>query len=184
MSSRRDRNKGSRHVRLYYWMLQSPAWIDLDPLARALYLELAQRYNGVNNGEITLSCREAAKALRIGKSTAARMLEQLASHGFIAVKQKSGFNLKIREGFATRWRLTEYPTREGKDRANDFMKDATTDFMKWRPENSEHGPASGTEMASRQDTPSSQRDTHSNDTANCPPSGTDSTQSSVHLSPT
>jgi len=38
--------KIARHVRLYHWMTDSPAWRDLDALERAIYCEMAKRYGG------------------------------------------------------------------------------------------------------------------------------------------
>lgn len=52
-------NGEARHVRLYHWLMQSEAWRTLSPVAKALYLELAYRYNGANNGRIGLSVRDA-----------------------------------------------------------------------------------------------------------------------------
>jgi len=46
--------KGPRHVRLYHWMTDSPAWRSLTALDRAMYIEMAKRYvgEGTNNGQI------------------------------------------------------------------------------------------------------------------------------------
>jgi hypothetical protein len=66
--SKRTKVKESRHVRLYHWFLKSEAWRSLSPNARALYLEIVERYNGSNNGRIGFSIRDAAEALHIGKT--------------------------------------------------------------------------------------------------------------------
>jgi hypothetical protein len=58
--------KAARHVRLYHWMMQRAAWKSLNANQRALYVEMAARYNGSNNGRIHFSAREAAKAVHIG----------------------------------------------------------------------------------------------------------------------
>ena len=115
-----------RYVMLFHWMLNSPAWKDLDAIARAIYLELSFRYNGSNNGRIGYSVRQAAEDLKIGKSTAARALWKLQSHGFIVVEKRGAFHCKIRH--ASEYRLTIYDS----DIATDFAsKLATKDFMQW-----------------------------------------------------
>ena len=72
------KKKGAgRHVQLPEWLQSSPAWATLKPGPRALYLELKRRYNGVNNGSIYLSHRDAAKALNIHRNTVGRWFEEL-----------------------------------------------------------------------------------------------------------
>jgi DNA-binding transcriptional ArsR family regulator len=116
-----------RYVMLYHWMMKTDAWRDLDPAARAIYLELERRYNGQNNGLIHYSVREAAADVKVSKSTASRALDSLQSHGFIAIEKRGRFSLKIRH--ATEYRLTIYDSNvEGIDYAG---KLATKDFVQW-----------------------------------------------------
>jgi hypothetical protein len=89
-------------------MMKKPAWQSLSGSAKALYVELASLYFGTNNGRIVYSVRQAAKALKVSKDTAARTFEELQKRGFIVVQKKGGFNLRERKGQATEWRLTEY----------------------------------------------------------------------------
>jgi hypothetical protein len=121
MARRRHKASGARFVALRHYMLNSPAWADLDPISRCLYVELARRYMGQNNGQIPYSVREGAKALGVGKATVSRSLRQLIDHGFIAVTQKGHFDYKIRH--ATEWRLTEFDCGS---------EPATKDFMRWQ----------------------------------------------------
>ena len=126
MSSRRRKggpNKEARHVRLYHLMLRSDAWKSLDACAKALYVEISARYAGTNNGRIPYSVREAAKALKVGKTTAAAAFDHLQERGFIAPETKGAFSRKVRH--ATEWRLTEFAS----DLNNDF---ATRDYQQWR----------------------------------------------------
>jgi hypothetical protein len=116
--------KSPRHVRLYYWMTDSPAWHDLGSLERAIYAEIAKCYDGSNNGKIGYSTRTAATEFRVGKMTAWRALQRLVDHGFLALMRKGAFSLKRRH--ATEWRLTEFPC----DVTNDI---ASKDFMRWTP---------------------------------------------------
>ena len=42
------------HVRLYGWLLNSPAYLSLSCPARAVLIELTRLYNGNNNGQLGL----------------------------------------------------------------------------------------------------------------------------------
>jgi hypothetical protein len=82
VSNRRKKggaNKEARHVRLYHSMLRGEAWRSLDACAKALYVEISARYAGTgsNNGRIPYSIREAAKALKVGKTRAATAFDDL-----------------------------------------------------------------------------------------------------------
>ena len=87
-------------------MLRTAAWCALTAAARAVYLELAARYNGRNNGALALSARDAARRCNINKDTACRAFHELAEHGFIECVTPGGFSRKVRH--ATEWRLTQY----------------------------------------------------------------------------
>jgi hypothetical protein len=129
MSSRRKRGgpkTEARHVRLYHMMLRTEAWRSLDACAKALYVEIAARYRGIgsNNGRIPYSVREAAKALKVGKTRAALAFERLRERGFIFPETKGVFSRKVRH--ATEWRLTEF--------ASDVSPAwATKEYEQWRP---------------------------------------------------
>lgn len=97
---------GPRHVRLYHHMLESNAWAALSANARAIYVEIAKRFMGTNNGRIPHSVREAAASLHISTATASRAIHQLQELGFIVAVTKGAFSLKKRH--ATEWRLTEF----------------------------------------------------------------------------
>ncbi len=131
---RRHDNKGrslgvARFVKLEHWMLKTAAWQSLPSAPRALYLELAQRYNGYNNGEISMSVREAARLLHIANDTATKAFRELEAKGFIRRNVCGSFNWKIRH--ATTWILTEHAFAD---------QLATKEFASWRPENLENGP--------------------------------------------
>lgn len=116
-----------RHVRLYYYLLTSPAWKSLTSNARAIYVEMAMRYagHGTNNGRLSYSIGEACRALRIGRATACRAIKELVDRGFIVVAKRGAFSLKLRH--ATEWRLTEFP-------CDITGATATKDFMRWIPD--------------------------------------------------
>src|SRR5689334_6113791 len=109
----RHRSKGPRFVQLFHWEMDSDAYKHLTGNARAIYLEIKRRYNGSNNGFIVYSVRQAADDLKIGKSSAARHITELQTHGFIVAEQRGAFHWKIdlsgeRHRPATEWRLTAY----------------------------------------------------------------------------
>ena len=140
MKNKHQRGKSGepRHIRLYYWMMQSEAWKDLNAVERAVYVDLSFYYNGSNNGRIGYSARTAARNLKIGKSTAARALRSLQEHGFIVVEQIGAFHCKVRH--ASEYRLTVYDS----DIATNYPDTlATKECMRWS-KNSKLGPCSGT----------------------------------------
>lgn len=55
----RSKTQG-RFLMLEHFMLKSAAWKSLTPQQRCIYIELGQRFNGLNNGEISFSVRQAA----------------------------------------------------------------------------------------------------------------------------
>ena len=111
----------AKHVRFYWWLLESEAYRALSPSARALLIELYALYNSQNNGEMFLGVRDAAKLTNVSKATAARAFSELEVRGFIRAKQRGSFDYKKRH--ATTWILTEY---EYAGRA------PTKDFKRWQ----------------------------------------------------
>ena len=133
--------KSARHVRLYHWLLTSQAWRHLSPLARALYVEVCQRNNGTNNGQISFGVREAAEALGVSKNMPSKLFGELQEKGFLAKTMASSFTLKTKT--ATEWRLTAEPCGG---------ETATKDFMQWKPPNIQNTvPREGTDGPTRRD---------------------------------
>jgi hypothetical protein len=104
--------------------MDSPAWKSLPGNARALYIDIARRYNGSNNGRISYSVREAVQ-LRISKSTAVCLLNILQARGFIIRTKRGAFSLKTTKD-ASEWQITEFDSDHP-------PAHATKDFMRWRP---------------------------------------------------
>jgi hypothetical protein len=92
-----------RFVKLRHWVLDTAAWRSLDPAAIAVYLQIAKRYTGSNNGRIAFSVRQAAK--EVGPKPARRGMCMLQARGFIVATKKGAFN---HARHATEWRLTEF----------------------------------------------------------------------------
>ena len=111
---------GGRFVKLSHHLLKSPAYCSLSPGARSLLIEVWLRHNGVNNGEITYSVREAAERLRCGKDTANKWFQELEDKGFLKARQRGSFTYKARH--ASEWEITAEPYRD---------KPASKNFMRW-----------------------------------------------------
>lgn len=121
----RGKNRGTRerYVSLRYWLLNSAAWNRLPGGARALYVELARRYNGSNNGRIPYSVHEAMQALGVSKGQAKYLFDMLLDRGFIVCTKRGAFSLKTTKD-ASEWLLTEH--------ASDHPPaHATKEFMRW-----------------------------------------------------
>lgn len=117
--------KDARHMRLYRSFMETPAWRSLAKQARAVLIELYALYNGDNNGELFLSCREAASRCNINKDTASKAFRELEAKGFIQRRAKRPENWTL--GLARCWILTEFPfPRSG-------VK-PTRDYLNWVPE--------------------------------------------------
>lgn len=120
----KHQKKGAgRHVQLPEWLQTSEAWATMKPGPRALYIELKRRFVGTNNGELYLSHRDAAESLNVHRNTVGPWFDELQERGFIHLCTPphlgpSGI------GRASKWRLEELPTPDGKP--------ATKGFIKWR----------------------------------------------------
>jgi DNA-binding transcriptional MocR family regulator len=88
---------------MFHRMMDCGAWKSLSTPARAVYLQIARRYNGSNNGSIGYSVRRAADECNINKDTASRALNELAEKGFIERTKAGSFTNKR---VAAEWRLT------------------------------------------------------------------------------
>jgi hypothetical protein len=129
----KKRASAERYVRLTYGMMQSQAWQSLDGNARAIYVELAMLYCGVgtNNGRIGFSVRQAARAIQVSRTTAARAMIHLQDRGFIVAVTKGNF---ARKRQATRWRLTEFNCDvTGQPASRDFETWITAEIIPLRP---------------------------------------------------
>ena len=104
-----------RIVKLTYPLLESEAWRWLRPISQSVYIELRRRFNGSNNGRISLSLAEAAQILKASKSSISTALKQLETHGFIKLIKKGYFTGRMASEYAlTDEQLDGYPpTRSG-----------------------------------------------------------------------
>lgn len=105
-TNRKGRNKHTRFVRLEHALLNSDAWLKLPLVARVIFIHLEKRYNGRNNGEISFSCREAAKEAGCGVNSAHNHLRALQRHGLVIRTADGLFTYRQ----AATWELTTWPT--------------------------------------------------------------------------
>ena len=98
--------KNAPFVMITREIFDSDKYRALTPVERDLLWLLIRRYNGRNNGGISLGAREAAAWYSCGKSTANRALQGLEKARFISPVHK-GHLVPVagRENVATMWRL-------------------------------------------------------------------------------
>jgi hypothetical protein len=105
---RRPKKQTKPFVMLQKYMIRSDAWRSLSAGAVAAYVELACRYDGLNNGRLHLSAREQAAARNCSHRAAANYMNELIEKGFVEIVRASGFNMKDRRRQATEYRLTAF----------------------------------------------------------------------------
>ena len=100
---------GDKFVKVFLCTMQSPAWQALSPYAQRLYPWLLLEFNGPhhnNNGRISYSVRQAARALGCNTETARRAFLNLQAKGFLVVTRCAG------PGAAGKVRSHEYQITE------------------------------------------------------------------------
>jgi hypothetical protein len=105
MGSKSGRRKsGRRFIQLYSNVKRSEAYHSLSVIARAMLIEVLDRYTGINNGMIAMSCRDGADALGCSRGAAANALRELDDACLIRPVTGGVWRGKR----ATEWRLTFY----------------------------------------------------------------------------
>ncbi len=114
-----------RFVGVPHRVFDSDAWRSLSSNAVSAFLYLRRRYNGENNGDLSMSTRELGEEMGLSHSSAHRALEELVEHGLI-VETVKGFGRGSNRR-ASRWRFT--------DRRDDSTGALpSSDYERWRPE--------------------------------------------------
>jgi hypothetical protein len=96
------------YLRLDHYFLNSSAYQSLSPVERALYIDIASKFNGHNNGRISYSIRDGMAALHASSRTARRALKQLQRLGLIVRTKHGFFDPETRQAKASTWYLPEY----------------------------------------------------------------------------
>lgn len=97
------RNDHQQFLKLFYDMAQSEACRSLSGPALKVWLELRCRFNGRNNGDLSLSLDQASCLLGIGKATAQRAFKELEQKGFIKMVELGQWYGRK----ATTWQVTD-----------------------------------------------------------------------------
>lgn len=122
-SNKKGRSDQERWVGLPHSVFYSASYRAMSGNGRSLLWEMIGRYNGYNNGELSLSVRDAQRMLGLGSDAAVtRAFKEIEAHGFAVTVEKGAFGRKVRH--ATTWRLTFRPSRE---------ESATHDYLRWKP---------------------------------------------------
>jgi hypothetical protein len=106
-------------------VMHSPAFTATPLAARALLMEIALLYRGVNNGFIGLSVRQAVSRMKCSKDTAATCFRELQENGLIERTRRGNFDAKTAP-LASEWRLTWRPC----NRSNQLPSHA---YRNWTP---------------------------------------------------
>ena len=118
---RNGRSKiGDQFVPIPYNMVDSVAWRSLKGSTVRIYIELAAKFNGHNNGAIVLSMEEAAGRLHMSKSTVHAGLGEREEKGFIKLAKLGRFYGRM----ASEYVLTAQALQG---------HHATNDWKNWRP---------------------------------------------------
>jgi DNA-binding transcriptional ArsR family regulator len=118
------RTSEGQYLPLPYAQLKSDAWRSLSGSAVRLWLELHTRYNGGNNGALTLSYAEAGELLGMGKATVQRSYAELVAKGFLTLEREGNWYRRR----AHEWRLTTKPMQKAKGK-----EPASHDWRNFRP---------------------------------------------------
>ncbi|MEO9516087.1 MAG: helix-turn-helix domain-containing protein [Paracoccaceae bacterium] len=130
MGKSNKRKGDGQYAPLTYAMLKSDAWRELSGAAVRVFLELHCRFNGSNNGLLTLSYAEAAEVLGMGKATVQRAFADLVAKGFVVLEKEGNWYHRQ----AHEWRLTIKPVQRAKGKES-----PTHDWIKYGLQNSERG---------------------------------------------
>lgn len=125
---------------IYTDVMDSDAWRAMEPVARALHLEMKRLYNREKQQPVYMSERHAARLLGVMPKTAARALRMLEHYG-VTVKVADGYLGANGRGIAAQWCLTDEPCN-GKPATLDFERWNGTPFSKTKPRGkNDHRPA-------------------------------------------
>ena len=127
-STRPARTKQSaRHVRLYYTLLDSPAYEALNSKERDAYsFVFCRSYTGYNNGKIVVSNADVMNGVKCSTGTAVSICKALQHVGLIEVVVPGVKTGRGQTRRATEWRLTDFACNVTKTKA-------TRKWRQWQP---------------------------------------------------
>ncbi|WAH66074.1 hypothetical protein [Xanthomonas hortorum] len=119
-------------MRLYAWELECPAYRTLDPVARALLIELRALYRPTSGNEVFLSVRQAMQRVGVTQRPVQSAFKALIERGWIEEAAGGSFDQKTGTGRARSFLLTN-------NGANIGEEDAKKTYMRWRPASDLYG---------------------------------------------
>lgn len=147
MTTRRYRRRsGPRFTQLHHELLRSHAWHALKPHERCGYIEVAQLYDGTNNGRLAMSARRLAGLIPCNKDTAGKVLRNLEDAGFIEVVKVGHYTKKREERMASEYRLTHFRC----DATHELPSKRYNPQHRWQPSEPAHKRAAPVTDAERQ----------------------------------
>lgn len=96
------------HVRLYWEILDSPAWRSLSPTDQRCYIGLLRYLRSTNNGDLSLALSVAKHHGISSPTSLAKGLRALQAVGLIAVTRKGGCQ-RGGQRLPTLYRVTDQP---------------------------------------------------------------------------
>lgn len=100
-------------------LTKSESFLACKPQAKVIWFMLMERYNGENNGLISLSVREAASYVGCSPNSAGKHINQLLEVGLVERTMKTGFTCGKR--LASTYSLTHLPCK-GRPASNLWKK--------------------------------------------------------------
>ena len=94
-------SKRERFVSLPFQLLDSLAWQYSTNADKAVFISVKRRFNGKNNGEISLSVRQIVAENKISINTASASLKHLQQKGLISLMKYGYFGSHM----ASTWKL-------------------------------------------------------------------------------
>ncbi|MFM0566943.1 hypothetical protein PQQ88_01165 [Paraburkholderia caledonica] len=102
MKDRKQKKSSERFIRIPFWVMNMPAWMELSFSSRALIQDLLMQYNGKNNGKLVL-CEKALKPRGwTSTTTVTKCKKELIEHGFM-VETRKGAKPNKASWYALTW---------------------------------------------------------------------------------
>lgn len=114
------------HIRLYWRLIDSPAWVALSATDQRAYVALRRPLGKTNNGDLSLPLSRARHHGVTSPSTLAKSLRALAAVGLIAVTRRGGCT-RGGQRLPTLYRFTDEQVYEMKPKLIEASK-ATDDW--------------------------------------------------------
>ncbi len=121
MAKAKSYHRSGSYIRRYDEMMASPAYRDLNTVARCLLEEFQRIYRPGRNGKLSISTKNAKRLLRVSEPTAMTAFHSLTEHGFLVLSEgQLWMERKARE-----WRLTFEPDANNRE--------PTDEWREWKP---------------------------------------------------